>query len=154
MLNFSYAFGSQVIETARQLGASSVWAANAVAAPATTGGFLANFVYCAYMMRRNHSVKRLWLAGAASHWGLGVIMGAFWFGGLAVYGMDVDRIGAFGTVVGWPFFMGTIILSSNVAGLVTHEWSNAGRRAKAYLFAGSAVIVAALVVLGIAQRSY
>ena len=152
MLNFSYAFGSQLLEAARHLGASTVWAANVVAAPATSGGFLANFLYCAYMMRRNKSTSRLWSPGTAGHWLLGLTMGAFWFGGLALYGVGVVRMGTFGTVVGWPLLMGTIILSSNAAGLVTGEWKMGGRRAKAYLFAGCGGILIALLFLAMAQQ--
>lgn len=153
MLNFSYAFGTPVIQAARQSGASSIWAANVVAALATTGGFLANLVYCAFKMVRNRTSKLLWSAGALSHWIYGITMGAFWFGGLAVYGIGLDRMGTFGTVIGWPLLMGTVILSSNVAGFLTHEWSMAGRNAKAYLLAGCTVIVAALLVLARAQTS-
>jgi L-rhamnose-H+ transport protein len=56
-LNFSYAFGGEAIEHARNLGASSAWAANIVAAPATSGGFIANLVFCVYMLRKNSSAR-------------------------------------------------------------------------------------------------
>jgi hypothetical protein len=103
-------------------------------------------------MHRNHTLDRFLLPGSAGHWLLGVMMGAFWYGGLVAYGMGLSRMGSFGTVVGWPLLMGAIIVSSNVAGLLTGEWHQAGRRAKKYLFAGSAVILAALIVLAMAQR--
>jgi L-rhamnose-H+ transport protein len=151
-LNFSYAFGAELIENARQAGTSAVWAPNIAAAPATTGGFLANLLYCAHLMHRNHTFGRFWLPDSAGHWLLGVIMGAFWYGGLVAYGMGLSRMGSFGTVAGWPLLMGAIIVSSNAAGLLTGEWHRAGRRAKAYLFAGSAVILAALMVLAMAQK--
>ncbi len=151
-LNFSYAFGGELIENARRAGASAVWAPNVAAAPATTGGFLANLLYCAHLMRRNGSFSRFRLPGSGGHWLLGVMMGAFWYGGLAAYGMGLSRMGAFGTVAGWPLLMGAIIVSSNAAGLLTGEWRQAGRRAKTYLFAGSAVILAALAVLALAQK--
>ena len=152
-LNFSYAFGAELIENARQAGTSAVWAPNIAAAPATTGGFLANLLYCAHLMRRNHTFGRFWLPGSVGHWLLGVMMGAFWYGGLVAYGMGLSRMGSFGTVAGWPLLMGAIIVSSNAASLLTGEWHRAGRRAKAYLFAGSAVILAALMVLAVAQKS-
>ena len=153
MLNFCYAFGAEAIENARRLGASAVWASNVAAAPGTTGGFVANFIYCAHQMRKNHSLHRYWLPGTAGHWVLGTTMGAFWFGGLAIYGMGISRMGAFGAVAGWPLLMGTVIVSSNAAGFVTGEWTKAGGRAKAYLFAGSAVVLLALGILAMAQRS-
>ena len=48
--------------------------------------------------------------------------------------------------------MGTIIVSSNVAGLVTGEWAAAGPKAKRYLFAGIGVILVALALLATGQR--
>lgn len=153
MLNFCYAFGAEAIENARRLGASELWASNAAAAPGTTGGFVANFIYCSWRMRKNRSLHRYWLPGAANHWLLGSMMGAFWFGGLAIYGMGISRMGAFGAVAGWPLMMGTVIVSSNAAGFVTGEWTKAGRTAKVCLFAGSAVVLAALGILSLAQRS-
>jgi L-rhamnose-H+ transport protein len=153
MLNFCYAFGAEAIENARRFGAAALWASNAAAAPGTTGGFVANFIYCAWQMRKKRSLHRYWLPGAAGHWLLGTIMGAFWFGGLAIYGMGISRMGAFGAVAGWPLMMGTIIVSSNAAGFVTGEWNKAGRRAKLYLFAGSSVVLVALAILALAQRA-
>jgi L-rhamnose-H+ transport protein len=150
-LNFSFAFGTEAIANARQLGASVMWAPNVVAAPATTGGFLANFLYCAYRMWRDRSAGLYWRPGTGGHWLLGVMMGVFWYGGLAVYGMGIDQMGSFGTVAGWPLLMGTIIVSSNAAGLATGEWRKAGTLARGYLFGGSIIILAALAILALAQ---
>jgi L-rhamnose-H+ transport protein len=152
MLNFAYAFGAEAISNARQLGASPLWAANVAAAPATTGGFLVNAIYCSYRMRQNGSARNFWCPGAGSHWLLGIVMGAFWYGGLAAYGIGIHWMGDFGTVAGWPLLMGMIIISSNVAGLVTGEWKDAGRKAKTYLLIGCGVILLALVILSLAQR--
>ena len=84
----------------------------------------------------------------------GSLMGAFWFGGLAVYGLGVYRMGDFGTVVGWPLLMGTIIVTSNVAWIVlTGEWKGAGARVRGYLVSGMIVILVALWILSLAQKS-
>lgn len=151
-LNFAYAFGTETIETARRLGTSPVWAPNAAAALATTGGFVANAIYCLYLLRRNETVSRFRLPGTASHWLFGLMMGVFWYGGLAIYGMGINRMGDFGTVVGWPLLMGTNIIASNVAGLATGEWVSAGARAKTWLAWGCLIIMAAVVVLALAQK--
>jgi len=151
-LNFAYAFGTETIETARRLGTSPVWAPNVAAALATSGGFVANAIYCIYLLRRNGTASRFRLPGTASHWLFGLLMGGFWYGGLAIYGMGINRMGDFGTVVGWPLLMGTNIIASNVAGLATGEWDSAGARAKAWLAWGCLIILAAVVVLALAQK--
>jgi L-rhamnose-H+ transport protein len=148
-LSFAIAFSSPMVEHARQLGASAVWASNVVLAPTTTGGSLANFVYCALMMRRNSSGKLLWQASLKSHWAYGAAMGTFWYGGLAIYGLAEQRIGS---VEGWPLFIGAMILSSNLAGFLTKEWSSAGPRAKMVLCGGSLTIFLALIILGMAHN--
>jgi L-rhamnose-H+ transport protein len=150
LLSDAIAFTSQMVETARQAGASPVWASNVVLAPATTGGFLANCVYCVHMMRRNHSAKLFRQPGVGNHWLFGIAMGAFWYGGLAVYGFGEQKIGS---VNGWPLFIGAMILSSSAAGFLTGEWRAAGRRAKAVLCAGSLLIFSALIVVGMAHNA-
>lgn len=152
-LNFCYAFGADLIATARSLGASPVWAANVVAAPATMGGSVMNFLYCAYLLRKNSTAGRFRIRELRVNWLYGALMGAFWFGGLAVYGLGVSRMGAFGTIVGWPLLMGTIIITSNVAGFLTGEWKGAGCRIRAWLAAGMVIILIALWILALAQRS-
>jgi L-rhamnose-H+ transport protein len=148
-LSFAIAFTSQMVETARQLGASTVWASNVVLAPTTSGGSLANFLYCALMMRRNRSGRLLWHSSLKTHWLYGVAMGAFWYGGLAIYGLAEQRIGS---VEGWPLFIGAMILSSSAAGFLTNEWSSAGRSAKLVLCGGSLTIFLALIVVGMAHN--
>jgi len=80
-------------------------------------------------------------------------MGAFWFGGQALYGLGVYRMGSFGTVIGWPLLMGTIILTSNLAGIVTGEWARSNSRARVYLGIGMIIILTALWILSRAQQA-
>ena len=151
-LNFSYAFGTEALMQARHLGVSPVWMSNVVAAPATTGGFVANFLYCIYLLRQNSTAPRFLLPELRINWLHGAVMGAFWFGGLAVYGLGIYRMGDFGAVVGWPLLMGTIIISSNAAGFLTGEWKGSGTRVRLYLAAGMATILVALWILALAQK--
>jgi L-rhamnose-H+ transport protein len=151
-LNFSYAFGTEALAQARHQGVSPVWMSNVVAAPATTGGFVANFLYCVYLLRKNSTTGDFWLPELRSNWLYGAAMGAFWFGGLAVYGLGIYRMGDFGPVVGWPLLMGTIIIVSNAAGFLTGEWAGTGTRVRTYLGAGMAIILLALWILALAQK--
>jgi L-rhamnose-H+ transport protein len=65
-LNFSYAFGSPAIRHALDLGSPAIWSAGIVTALAVSGGFLANFLYCAYLLLRNRSTNRFIAAGAGT----------------------------------------------------------------------------------------
>lgn len=150
LLSDAIAFTQPVLDVALREGTSPVWKSNIVLALLTTGGALANVVYCAYKLRSNKTGSLYFAKSTASHWGFGVLMGTFWYGGLMLYGLGEQRVG---TVTGWPLFIGAMILSSSAAGFLTGEWTGAGRRAKIYLCAGSLVIFAALIVTGIAQNS-
>jgi L-rhamnose-H+ transport protein len=152
-LNFSYAFGNEALDHARALHLSPLWMANVITAPATTGGFFANLFYCAYLLRRNGTSRNFFQPGAGINWLFGAIMGALWFGGQALYGVGVSRLGEFGTVLGWPSLMGMIIVTSNVAGLLTGEWKGVGKRTDAYLVVGILIILTALGILTLGQRS-
>jgi L-rhamnose-H+ transport protein len=62
-------------------------------------------------------------------------------------------MGNLGVVIGWPLLMGMIIITSNAAGVVTGEWDGVSAPSKLFLAAGMAIILAALAVLAVAQRS-
>jgi L-rhamnose-H+ transport protein len=152
-LNFSYAFGGEAIRHALDLGTRPIWSAGVVTALAVTGGFLANLLYCGYLLLKNRSIRQFARSGACIGWVCGALMGVFWFGGQTLYGLGISRMGSLGVVVGWPLLMGMIIVTSNAAGVLTGEWSGVSTDSKRFLAAGIAVILAALGVLAAAQHS-
>jgi L-rhamnose-H+ transport protein len=148
-LNFCYAFGGAAMDQARALGSSPLWSSNVITALATTGGFFANLAYCIFLLRRNKTAGRFWSISLRKNWIYGAVMGAFWFGGQALYGLGVSRVGDFGTVLGWPLLMGMIIITSNLAGFFTGEWAGTGRTSRSYLALGMTLIICALGVLAL-----
>jgi L-rhamnose-H+ transport protein len=86
-------------------------------------------------------------------WFCGGLMGLFWFGGQSFYALGIAHMGGLGVVIGWPLLMGMIIVISNAAGIATGEWSGASGAARSFLAGGIAIILAALAVLAVAQRS-
>jgi L-rhamnose-H+ transport protein len=151
-LNFSYAFGGEAIKRALVLGTSSLWATGVVTALAVSGGFVANLLYCTYLLRKNHTFQKFAGTGAGMGWFCGGLMGLFWFGGQALYGLGISHMGSLGVVIGWPLLMGMIIVTSNVAGVITGEWDGVSTASKRLLAAGMVIILAALGVLAVAQR--
>ncbi|HUZ04635.1 MAG TPA: L-rhamnose/proton symporter RhaT, partial [Acidobacteriaceae bacterium] len=151
-LNFCYAFGGAAMTAAKHFGVSSIWSSNVITALAVTGGFFANLIYCVYLLRKNFTAKLFWVQELRMNWIYGAIMGACWFGGQALYGLGVSRMGNFGTVLGWPLLMGTIIVTSNAAGFLTGEWKGTMLRSRLYLLSGMALIIAALGILALGHR--
>lgn len=152
-LNFSYAFGGEAIEHALALRATTTWSTGVVTALAVTGGFLANFAYCAYLLTKNGTIARFTGPGSGVAWFCGGLMGLFWFGGQSLYGLGISHMGGLGVVIGWPLLMGMIIVTSNAAGIFTGEWSGVSVAAKRFLAGGIAIILGALAILALAQRS-
>jgi L-rhamnose-H+ transport protein len=152
-LNFSYAFGGEAVQRALQLGASPLWATGVVTALAVTGGFIANFVYCAYLLRKNRSIAKFWGGGSGIGLLCGGLMGLFWFGGQSLYGVGSSHMGGLGVVIGWPLLMGMIIITSNAAGLVTGEGRGTSVATGRYLAAGMLIILIALGILAVAQKA-
>jgi len=152
-LNFCYAFGGKAMTAAIHLGVSPIWSSNVITALATTGGFVANLLYCAYLLRKNSTTKLFWVKDLRVNWIHGTIMGACWFGGMALYGLGVSRMGDFGTVLGWPLLMGMIIITSNAAGYFTGEWNGTTLRSRMYLVTGMVLIIGALGVLSLGHAT-
>jgi L-rhamnose-H+ transport protein len=152
-LNFSYAFGGEAVRRALELGANPVWSTGVVTALAVTGGFLANLLYCGYLLRKNRSLAKFAGQGAGVGWFAGGLMGLFWFGGQSLYGLGISHMGNLGVVIGWPLLMGMIIITSNAAGVITGEWNGVSDATKRFLAAGMVTILVALGVLAIAQQS-
>jgi L-rhamnose-H+ transport protein len=151
-LNFSYAFGGEAVERALQLGASPLWSTGVVTALAVTGGFVANLIYCGYLLSKNGSFGKFGSPGAGVGWFCGGLMGLFWFGGQSLYGLGISHMGSLGVVIGWPLLMGMIIVTSNAAGIFTGEWNGVSSATKRFLATGMGIILMALGVLAVAQR--
>jgi L-rhamnose-H+ transport protein len=152
-LNFSYAFGGEAADRARSLGASPLWSTGVVTALAVSGGFIANLVYCGYLLRKNGTLGKFTGNGAGTGWICGALMGLFWFGGQSLYAVGITWMGALGVVIGWPLLMGMIIVTSNAAGILTGEWNTVSTTTKRYLVLGMLIVLIALGVLAGAQRS-
>ena len=152
-LNFSYAFGGEAVRHAVEFGTSSLWATGVVTALAVSGGFVANLIYCSYLLGKNRTLHKFTGVGAGTRWLCGGLMGLFWFGGQALYGLGVSHMGNLGVVIGWPLLMGMIIVTSNLAGVITGEWDGVSAASKRFLASGMVIILIALGVLAVAQRA-
>jgi L-rhamnose-H+ transport protein len=147
MLNFSFVFGDELRVRAIQFGASNAMAANPIWALTVTGGFVANFIYCVYLLNKNRTWAAFQEGKAVANWPLGVSMGLLWFGGTVIYGVGATSLGALGGIVGWPIFMTIDIIAALFWGAVTGEWKGASRRALVYNWMGVGVLLVAIAVI-------
>lgn len=153
MMNFSFVFGDELRLRALQAGASNAMAANPIWGLTVTGGFVANFLYCVYLLHKNRTWSVFREGRPSTYWQLGVSMGLLWFGGIVLYGMGAASLGTLGGIVGWPIFMTIDILAALFWGAISGEWKGASRRALAYNWAGVALLLVAIAIISAGNAS-
>jgi L-rhamnose-H+ transport protein len=146
-MNFSFVFGEELRLRAVQSGASSATAANPIWALTVTAGFVANFLYCVYLLNKNRTWAVFREGKPSAYWPLGILTGLLWFGGTVLYGMGAAALGLLGGIVGWPVFMTVDIFGALFWGAASGEWRGVSRRAMVYNWTGVGILLVAIVVI-------
>jgi L-rhamnose-H+ transport protein len=147
MLNYSFAFGQDIAQTAVRLGNQPVHSAYAVWPIGLAGGFLPNAAYSLWLLFKNRSWPLFRRVLPDLFWSC--LMGILWMGAFALYGMSASLLGALGTSVGWGLLQIFMIMTATLAGALTGEWQQASRSAKLLLGAGMASLTVAIVLLAV-----
>ncbi|MGH9518599.1 MAG: L-rhamnose/proton symporter RhaT, partial [Terriglobales bacterium] len=147
LVNIGFTEGQPLRDFAQAHGASAIWAPNVIWLPLMLAGGVPGWLYCGYLVRKNHTGARFAQAGTGMYWALAAVMALFWFGSTLLYGIGAGMLGSLGTVLGWPVFMSLIVITASLLGLATGEWKGSGRQPVRIMYAGIAVLVAAIVVL-------
>lgn len=150
MFNFALINGKPLETIAVNMGATEVNAANPTWVVALSGGFLITLLYCIYLFRVNATFSRFSSQGSLNYLFLTLAMGILWFGGVAIYGMAVSKLGALGPSIGWPLIQSMAVGSGNFWGIVTGEWKGSGRAPLRWMVAGLLLLFAGIVIIGIA----
>lgn len=147
LVNIGFTEGQPLRDFAQAHGAAAAWAPNAIWLPLMLAGGVPGWLYCAYLVRRNHTGRRFAEAGTGRYWLLAGVMAVFWFGSTLLYGIGAGQLGSLGTVLGWPVFMSLIVITASLLGLATGEWKGSGRQPVRIMYGGIAVLILAIVVL-------
>lgn len=148
MFNFALINGMHMETIAIELGASPINAANPTWVIALSGGFVVTLAYCLYLFKTNKNSKFFFASGTRMNWILTLLMGLMWYGGVAIYGMSVSKLGALGASIGWPIIQSMAVGSGNFWGIVTGEWKNSGKLAITYMVVGLALLLAGIIIVG------
>jgi L-rhamnose-H+ transport protein len=147
MLNYSFAFGQDIAQTAVRLGNQPVHSAYAVWPIGLAGGFLPNAAYSLWLLFKNRTWPLFRRAPLDLVWSC--LMGVLWMGAFALYGMSASLLGTLGTSVGWGLLQIFMIMTATLAGAMTGEWQQASRSAKLLLGSGMASLTVAIVLLAV-----
>ncbi|HXE14544.1 MAG TPA: L-rhamnose/proton symporter RhaT [Bryobacteraceae bacterium] len=146
--NLALVYGGELTQAAIHAGATDLNANNPVWCISLLGGFLPNLAYCAYLLTKGSGWTLFRPTGARIDWFLAFAMGLMWLGGVAIYGMSVQRLGSLGASIGWALIQSTAIIAGNVSGFVTGEWKGTSVKAKQTMAWGLLVLIAGIVVVG------
>lgn len=153
MLNLALAFGSPIVDAAMRAGVTQSAAQNAIWALAVGAGSLANIGYTVWLLCRNGNWRQFGKGAAARNWLAAVAMGVLWIAGIILYGAGAAVPGKLGAVAGWPLFVSTVLIASNVWGFLMGEWKSATAAAVRSNFAGVAVLIVSVVIISVAGAS-
>ena len=152
MVNLGLVFGAPLLASARRMGAAPLWAPNAAWLPVLLAGAIPNLVYCVYLLNKNKSANRFGDPGTSPYWFYAFLMALFWFGSTSLYGIASEKLGSWGTILGWPLFMSLIVITASILGILTGEWKDSGKRPLLIQMGAVAVLVLAVFVLSTASR--
>lgn len=153
MLNYSFAFGSEITSQAIRSGASPTRAVNAIWAISLTGGFVSNGGYCLFLLMKKHTWGNFHQENALREGALATLMGVLWTGGLLLYGWGASGMGNLGASTGWSAFQGTMIVTSSFLGIMSGEWRGVNARFFRLNNLGLAAIVLAIIVLSVGKQT-
>lgn len=146
--NLVLVIGQPLTAIAHQMGASSLWASNAVWSLAISMGALPSIIRAASKITRAHGWAGYAAGPVLRNAALCVFMGAMWISGTALYGSSIGILGAYGPVFGWPIYMSAMILSGIFWGWLTGEWKHVTGTPMALLLGGIGIQILAMVLLG------
>jgi L-rhamnose-H+ transport protein len=153
LMNLGFVYGAAVTRQAETLGAAPLHAPNLLWLVVMSFGFLANALYCGWLLWHRQS----WRCFRAPESGLAVLlalgMAAIWEGNLVAYAAGASKIGSLGPSVGWATVLSVTVITSNLWGAAAGEWRGAGRRACMTMLVGVGLLVAAVAVLGWASAT-
>jgi L-rhamnose-H+ transport protein len=148
-LNLGFVFGGELLRRSIAMGANPVTATYAVWALVLGAGFIPNLLYCLYLVIRNRTWSLFHQTGWPRESLLGVAMALLWLGGMVGYGIGATLAGRYGTSVGYVLLTASIILASNLLGILTGEWKATSPKTKKLLVAGIAFIVGSVIILNL-----
>jgi len=144
-VGMNYAQG--LVRAAEAAGTPRAMAGNVVWALLFTAGFVMNGAYCVGLMVRRGNVRDLWRNEPGRNAAWCALTALLWISSFYLYGWGAARLGDWGGIVGWPFFICLAIGVGNLAGLWRGEWSGAPKAARVKLNLGLALLVLAVVVI-------
>lgn len=148
-INIGYANAAPIGKSAELFGASPINSGFAAWVVVLWGAILFNVIYSVVLLTKNKTWQTFLLPGTQKAYKWAILSALLWFGSLGIYGIGAAKMGEFGTVIGWPVFVGLSLVFSNYWAIRYGEWKGAEKYYK-ILIPGVAVLILATIILAIA----
>jgi L-rhamnose-H+ transport protein len=148
VFNIGFSFAQPIIAAGIHAGHAASDGTNLVWLLLLGSGGIVNVIFCVYLLIKNGSARKFLLPGLGRLSVSTLLMGLFWGGAIFVYGEASTRLGSLGPALGWPLFLTTGLLVSNVCGVFTGEWKSTAVNTKWWMGWGLVLLAAAILVLG------
>ena len=138
LLNVGIQYGLSLLSSAGSAGGSGqvvAWAIFLSAASLTQGGF------CLFRVLMRGAQREYFRNGVRSEWLRVGIMAVVWAASVFLYAFAAAALGPLGTSVGWPIFIGLIVVTSNVWGVALGEWKQRSGSQFMQMLAGSGLLI-------------
>ncbi len=149
-INVGFALSKGILQRAEALGNSPTTSTYAVWVIVLAAGFLPNAVYCSYLLRKQGTAKGFAAPNMSGDFLRAFLMAVMWILGTTLYGIATTHLGRYGTSLGYLTYGSCSILFASVLGWKAGEWKNAPPVALRAFWTAMAVILASVVVLGLA----
>jgi len=153
LLNIALTLGAEITKRVVADGANPFWAANGVWGLTVTFGSLPSLGLCLIRLRQNRSWPSFHNAMNPRNSLFCFLMGVGSIFSTVLYGSAAGLLGNWGPVVGWPIYMSALIIGNNFWGWYTGEWKGSRGVPVYTMFAGIAVQVAGIGLLGSSRLS-
>lgn len=147
---FAIKSGDPMGAIAVQHGVSDVFKNTPVLIVVLLGGFTTNFVWCMILSTMNRSFGDYVSskgASIASNYFFSALAGTTWYLQFFFYSMGTTKMGKY-DFASWTLHMATIIIFSNMWGLILHEWRGVSRRTHVLIRLGIVVLIASTMIVG------
>jgi L-rhamnose-H+ transport protein len=152
LMNVGYSLSQGIIASAVQAGNSPFAGSTVIWLLVLESGAIANLAYCGYLLDKNRTWSNFRQAKALPLYGLAILMGLLWEGGLFAYGAAATKLGKLGPAIGWPLSLVVSLVTANCVGFLTGEWKLSSRATRRRMALGLAILLVAIGILAWSGR--
>lgn len=147
---FAISSGSPLGDIAQKAGVNDVVKNTPALIVVLAGGFTTNFIWCMYLNASNRTFGDYVSGRGASigaNYFFSALAGITWYLQFFFYSMGQTQMGKY-DFASWTLHMATIIIFSNMWGILLQEWRGTSKRVHQLIFTGIAVLVFSTFVVG------